>query len=73
MVRIEELVVYPNLWGSLPSAVQVAEAQICRRGEMESEVTDHPPSPTYKGLELLEGGVGGLSAPHLVLSGALNR
>ena len=34
--------------------------------------TDHPPSPTYKGLELLVGGVG-LSAPHLVLSAALNR
>ena len=25
---------------------------------MESLVTDHPPSPTYKGLELLVGGVG---------------
>ena len=53
-------------------AVQGAEAQICRRGKMESLVTDHPPSPTYKGLELLVGGVG-LSAPHLVLSAALNR
>lgn len=39
---------------------------------MESLVTDHPPSPTDKGLELLVGGVG-LSAPHLVLSAALNR
>lgn len=58
--------------GSLPSAVQGAEAQICRRGKMESLVTDHPPGPTDKGLELLVGGVG-LSAPHLVLSAALNR
>ena len=72
MVWIEELVTHPNLWGSLPSAVQGAEAQICRRGKMESLVTDHPPSPTYKGLELLVGGVR-LSAPHLVLTAALNR
>lgn len=39
---------------------------------MESLVTDHPPGPTDKGLELLVGGVG-LSALHLVLSAALNR